>query len=136
MFQAGHQLTTMRRFLHFVVFSIGLAMIASGIFLKGEVDRRRGDIIENADQFLQGNYDSNRSELSQGENLASILLLVGAALALLGLIKLIFGKRKDVSVIQNMTGDKYEQLEKLQELLNKGTITAQEFDKEKKRILK
>lgn len=126
----------MRRFLHFIVFSIGLAMIAFGIFIKGEVDRRRGNIIENADQFLQGNYDSNRSELSQGNNIASILLLVGAALALLGLIKLIFGKRKEIPVVQNMTGDKYEQLDKLQELLNKGTINAQEFDKEKKRLLK
>lgn len=49
---------------------------------------------------------------------------------------LAFSDRKDPVVIQNNKSDKYDQLQKLEELRSKGIVTTEEFIIEKEKIMK
>jgi uncharacterized YccA/Bax inhibitor family protein len=125
----------MRKIIYAILFIIGVAGIFGGLFIHEEINKQKHNLIARTQDIFEGNFRHQMSQYEQGHSFANVLLLTGAILGIIGFFGFLLAFRKPQITYTTQT-DKYEQLERLQSLLDKGTVSIQEFEKEKRKILK
>ncbi|MFN8349410.1 MAG: SHOCT domain-containing protein [Spirosomataceae bacterium] len=125
----------MKKIIYSILFIIGVACIFGGLFIHEEINSQKRNLIARTKDIFEGNFRHQMSQYEQGQSFANVLLLTGAILGIIGFLGFLLAFRKP-QITYTTQVDKYEQLERLQNLLDKGTISIQEFEREKKKVLK